>query len=1004
MITRFSSLRLPVVMAAASSAIAGAVLVMNDASRSVIATSGVGVWFANDQAGSVSHISPTGVDATVTLKGMSDGLIIELVDGVPFVADDSGRLVSIDPSQLVVTKGVAQLPSNDTELVSGGGRLYAVDKLAGTVTELSLSTLKAVAPVVTLGGTLLSAVADDDGSLWVASSTGEVSVVAQGRVKSTERVKSGGADLQLAIVDGTVLAVDAGTDSATVTVLSGDERGRTHTVPLAPGDVHAPERVIDALVLPVLSGDAVLAILDVGSGEVRRTDIGIDDHDLGEPAATANRVYVPDYTNGQLLVIDLTTGKVLDTVRVTGRQGEFEVVVEGGRVYINDPNSERAWTIDSAGNVTETKKYDPNAPGGGAAVTPPVVPDRPPLPPPATTPELPPRPDDTKPNETKNENNGNGGNNGRGTGNTRPPAPVVVPPPTTQPTGSTSPVTGPTVTIPGGGGTGPTTSAAPLSDGAVRNVQAVADDRQATVTWAPPTNWRPVTGFEVTVQPGGIVHNAGASATSWTATGLTNGTTYTFTLVAQSANGPGIGVPSNSVTPAATVPGAPRSVGVTPGDGNVAVSWQAPSGSPVDDYRVEILDGGGTVVSSRSTASTAATVNGLTNGTSYTAVVSASRGGVSTAAPPSSPFVPRGRPGLPSSPAASQTGGGTVAVTWGAPASNGGSPVTGYVVGAAGVTAQNLGPSADQATFTGLTVGTVYSFTVRAVNAAGTSDPATASDVTVQAQVPSAPGTVNASPAGPGTVYVTWGPASGNGTTIDRYEIRPSGGGAVTSGTVSGSATINGLVDGTTYTFDVVAIGANGAVGPPSTSNAVTPFGNPNAPTNVNFANITTTSADVTFAQQSPSNGTTVGSWRVTTVPDTGTRTVNGTSFSLTGLSPSTSYTVNIVAVGTNNSTSVAGSGQLTTATPIPDPVVGVSLTPTTVTWIASANAAYYIVSGDVSYQTTGTMVPWQAPMVPGDNYYVTVTPYNSNGQPGTAGDAFLSVPCTQQGNQIICP
>ena len=186
-----------------------------------------------------------------------------------------------------------------------------------------------------------------------------------------------------------------------------------------------------------------------------------------------------------------------------------------------------------------------------------------------------------------------------------------------------------------------------------------------------------------------------------------------------------------------TAPGQVSNVSATAGNGSATVSWSAPSsGGPVTQYTITPYIGStAQTPTSVSGSTTSTTVGGLTAGTAYTFTVTASNpSGSGPASAASNSVTPTG--GAPSAP----QGVGAIPATsealvsWSAPASNGGSPITGYTVtpyvGSTAGTPVQVGASATSATITGLTNGTAYTFAVSATNSVGTGAPGTSNAVT----------------------------------------------------------------------------------------------------------------------------------------------------------------------------------------------------------------------------------------------------------------------------------
>jgi hypothetical protein len=157
---------------------------------------------------------------------------------------------------------------------------------------------------------------------------------------------------------------------------------------------------------------------------------------------------------------------------------------------------------------------------------------------------------------------------------------------------------------------------------------ATRGDTQVSLSWTAPSNG----GSAITDY---VVQYSSDSGSNWTTfadgtsattsaivTGLTNGTSHVFRIAATNAVGTSsYSSASSAVTPAG-VPATPAAPTPTAGNGQVSLSWTAPSnnGSAITDYLVYYstsVSGTYTIFSDGVSTSTSATVTGLTNGTAY---------------------------------------------------------------------------------------------------------------------------------------------------------------------------------------------------------------------------------------------------------------------------------------------------------------------------------------------------------------------------------------------------
>ncbi|NBT57599.1 BspA family leucine-rich repeat surface protein, partial [bacterium] len=368
----------------------------------------------------------------------------------------------------------------------------------------------------------------------------------------------------------------------------------------------------------------------------------------------------------------------------------------------------------------------------------------------------------------------------------------------------------------------------------------------------------------------------------------------------------------------AVAPGAPTGVSGTSGNTQVSLSWTAPSdtgGALITDYAIQYSSNGGPWINFTDGVSTntTAVVTGLSNGTEYifqvAAINSAGTGAYAQTAigitPATTPDTPTGVSGT--------AGNGQVSLSWTAPAVNGGSTITDYVIqvkpssGGAWTTFSDGTSTNTTATVTGLTPQTAYIFQVAAVNAAGQGSYSASSTSVTPYTTPGAPSGVSAA-SGNTQVLLSWtAPTDNGGALITDYSIQyKSGSGAwitFSEGvSPSTSTVVTGLANGTEYTFQVAAVNAAGTGTYSASSLGVTPATTPNAPTSV-----TGTAGDeqVSLSWTAPlSNGgsaitgykveyqlATGGGWTVFS-----DNASTSTTLTVTGLTNNTSYIFRVAA------------------------------------------------------------------------------------------------------------
>jgi titin len=326
--------------------------------------------------------------------------------------------------------------------------------------------------------------------------------------------------------------------------------------------------------------------------------------------------------------------------------------------------------------------------------------------------------------------------------------------------------------------------------------QADWGDGTATVTWGViPNDGSEILDVTVAVSPADVsaqIISGGQQGGSATFSGLTNGTAYSFTLVAR--NRKGESPPSGASSPVVPA-GAPRMDQVpsfVATNGLVSVDWVPADGNGDDDlsYTVVLTDETSGDVTRHDVGATLSTQLSAVNGHVYNATINVQNKYTRRFAPDgvngprSASDKAIGVPGAPATISATAgSGNGAVNLTWAA-ADMAGGTLSQYQLSVNGGEWQNVGTGTSTVLSSGLTLGTAYTFRVRALNdnKAGEAGAESASSSTATPYTPPAQPIASCSPSVE-SITCTWSAGAANGP--GPYQVSVTG--ATNSSQPSGS-------------------------------------------------------------------------------------------------------------------------------------------------------------------------------------------------------------------------
>ncbi|MCE7003733.1 PKD domain-containing protein [Kibdelosporangium philippinense] len=321
---------------------------------------GGSAWLASSKTGQLTLLDGASAEVAARVEVAPPGTPIQAAQQGP-----TGYSLNKSDGSVVRVDGATQFPSAPAKLSASDifptpEVMYSFDGGRGLLTPVELDTLNPLGEPFSLASKVFpeGAIVDGSGRLWILDrATGDLTWFTPSGGQT--RTAASTADrTRLTVTDGRPALLDLARRTAELLDPEDGSVQESIRADLRPDDeVALSGSAQQQRILISVASRGLLMVCSFGASCADPIPLGTGKADLGAAIEIGDHAIVPDYSSGQVWIVDLRSMSVVTSRQLFDRPLRFELLTRDGMVFYNDPDSDQAGVLDLNGDVRAVSKY-----------------------------------------------------------------------------------------------------------------------------------------------------------------------------------------------------------------------------------------------------------------------------------------------------------------------------------------------------------------------------------------------------------------------------------------------------------------------------------------------------------------------------------------------------------------------------------------------------------------------------------------------------------------------